>query len=428
MNIACISISHHTAPLEVRERLWFSDDEIRAALPRLKAHGLQECVLFSTCNRTELYAVADEVGSHTESLKNLLIAERNAGAHVRHEHLFTHVGVKAVEHLFRVASGIDSMVIGDVQILSQIKDGLALAEESGTNGFLINRLFQSAFHVGKRVRTETVIGEGAISVSYAAVELAGRIFEDLSKKTALVIGAGETAELTAKHLRAKKIGKLFITNRTAERAEQLARRVDGSVHPFEAFREQLPHVDILISSVETERYILSAEEIKALCRQRPSTALFIMDIGVPRNIDPAARALDNVFLHDIDSLGGLVDENLHKRRSEIPKVEQIIREELAAFAQWNTSLEANPTIIALRDFAEQIRRDEVEKNISRFGTKDRELLELLTRRIVNKILHPPIINLKNGQDESLTERLQKISTIRKLFGIDASSEEREHDR
>lgn len=424
MNIACVGISHKTAPLDVRERLWYSDDEIRAALPRLKARGLEECVLFSTCNRTELYAVGDSIATQIEQLKDLLIGEKKANAHVGQDQLFAFAGIKAVEHLFRVASGIDSMVIGDVQILAQIKDGLSLAEEIGTNGFLTNRMFQSAFHVGKRVRTETLIGEGAISVSYAAVELAGKIFDDLSKKSALVIGAGETAELTAKYLRAKKIGKLLITNRTTERAELLAQRVNGSVLPYESFRQQLDQVDIILSSVESDKFILSAEEVKTICRQRHSGTLFIIDLGVPRNIDPATRDIENVFLYDIDSLNGLVDENLHKREKEIPKVEQIIAAELSAFTQWHTALEVHPTIIALREIAEQIRKEEVEKNINRFTTKDRELLDLLTTRIVNKILHTPIVNLKNGQEESLTERLQKIRTVRKLFGLDPQTEER----
>lgn len=428
MNIACIGISHKTAPLDMRERLWYSDNEVRTALPRLKATGLQECVLFSTCNRTELYAVGDAIASHMERLKDFLIAEKKTAAHVNREHLFALTGTAAVEHLFRVASGIDSMVVGDVQILAQIKDGLSLAEEVGTNGFLTNRMFQSAFHVGKRVRTETSISEGAVSVSYAAVELAGKIFDNLSQKTALVIGAGETAELTAKYLREKEIGKLLITNRTAERAELLAQRVNGSVLPYESFRHQLDHVDIILSSVESDRFILTAEDVNTICRHRPSGALFLIDLGVPRNIDPAARKIENVFLYDIDSLKGLVDENLHKREQEIPKVEQIIASELSAFVQWHTSLEAQPTIIALRELAEQIRKEEVEKNINRFTTKDRELLDLLTTRIVNKILHAPIVNLKNGQEESLTERLQKIRTVRKLFGLDPQTEERKDGR
>ncbi len=425
MNIVCVGISHKTAPLDVREQLWYSHNEIRNALPRLKASGLQECVLFSTCNRTELYAVGDTVPAHTEQLQDLLIAEKNNAPTVGRHHLFAHAGVNAVEHLFRVASGIDSMVIGDVQILAQIKEGLRLAEEAGTNGFLTNRMFQCAFHVGKRVRTETAIGEGAVSVSYAAVELAGKIFDDLRKKSALVIGAGETAELTAKYLRAKGIGTLLITNRTAERAERLAQRVNGSVLPYESFRQQLDQVDIILSSVESDKFILTAEEVKSVCRRQHTGTLFLIDLGVPRNIDPIVREIENVFLYDIDSLNGLVDENLLKREQEIPKVEQIIADELSEFIQWHATLEVQPTIVALRAIAERIRKEEVEKHINRFTAKDRELLDLLTTRIVNKILHTPIVNLKNGHDESLTERLQNIRTVRKLFGLDPQTPQTE---
>jgi glutamyl-tRNA reductase len=427
MHLLCVGISHVTAPLEIRERLWYSEDEVRALLPRFRGFGLKECVLFSTCNRTELYAFGDSVVAQVERLQEFLIAEKHASADVRHNHLFTYTGGKAVEHLFRVATGIDSMILGDVQILSQVKKGFSIAEEVGTSGFFTHRLFQAALHVGKRARTETRIGEGAISVSYAAVELAGKIFDDLSTKTALIIGAGETAELTAKHLRGKNIGKLLITNRTAERAERLAQHVHGSVLPYDSFRTMLGQVDIILSSVESNGYILTADEVQAIQRYRSSTALFMIDVGVPRNIDPAARALENVFLYDIDNLQGLVDDNLDKRRREVPAVERIIAAELDAFTQWHTSLEANPTIVALRALAEQIRKEEVDRNINRFSTRDRELLDILTTRIVNKILHAPITNLKNGRNESPTERLQKIRTLRSLFGIDRSPEEHDHD-
>ncbi|MEX1276417.1 MAG: glutamyl-tRNA reductase, partial [Bacteroidota bacterium] len=218
MNLLCVGISHHTAPLEMRERLWFSDDEVRATLPKLKEAGFLECVLFSTCNRTELYVLTAESDFRVEFLKRFLIGQKSAQSHIREENLFSYFASGAAEHLFRVASGIDSMIIGDVQILSQIKSGFNLALGAGTAGFFMNKLFQSALHIGKRSRRETHISEGAVSVSYAAVELAQRIFDGLSTKNALVIGAGDTAQLTAKHLLGKGIGNLFITNRTQERA------------------------------------------------------------------------------------------------------------------------------------------------------------------------------------------------------------------
>jgi glutamyl-tRNA reductase len=417
VNLLCIGISHRTAPLEVREKLWFSDEEALAALLSLKERGFPESVLFSTCNRTELYTVAGP--KQVAQLEEFLVAQKGAQQHISLSSFFSLEGPRAVHHLFEVAAGIDSMIVGDVQILSQIKDGYRRSKDHGALGFLLDKVFQSAFHTGKRVRTETSISEGAISISYAAVELAGKIFDRLNEKSALVIGAGETAELTVKHLRAKQIGRLLITNRTTERAEALARKMGGIVLPFDSFRQHLHQVDIIISSVEAKDHILTREEIASVNRQHTSTALFIIDIGVPRNIDPRAGELDNVFLYDIDSLQVMVDENLRKRGAALPAAGQIVEEEVRRFTQWHASLEANPTIVALRDLAEQIRKEEVEKNINRFQPADRELLEIVTRRIVNKLLHTPLVNLKNGQQESPRQRMETIAFARKLFGLDA---------
>ena len=421
MNLSCIGISHKTAPVEDRERLWFSADEIRASLPRILREGITEAVLFSTCNRTELYILSRQSPASTEPLIKFL-QEQKSATDVSLSKFFTFAGQKAVEHLFSVTSGIDSMVIGDVQILAQVKEGLTLAQETGTAGFYINKLFQAAFHTGKRSRSETRIGEGAVSVSYAAVELAEKIFERFEEKKALVIGAGEMAQLTAKHLRGRNIGSLYVTNRTPERSQQLAAMVGGTVLPFEEYGEHLNEIDILVSSVSADRYILNADDIRRMNKKRGQGALCIIDIGVPRNIDPAARTIENVFLHDIDSLNGLVGENELKRRSEIPKVTSLIHEELEQFERWLSGLLATPTIAALTEQIEHIRRQEVEKNINRFDPKDRELVELLTKRIANKILHAPIVNLKNGKDETHSERMQTVHAIRKLFGIEETKD------
>ena len=419
MNLLCVGISHHTAPIEVREKLWFSDDEALSSLLALKERGFNEAVLFSTCNRTELYTVGKE--SQIGFLKEFLIERKTSQQNVPPSSLFSLDGQSSTRHLFEVAAGIDSMIVGDVQILSQIKDGYHRSQNQGTLGFLLNKMFQSAFHTGKRVRTETNISEGAISVSYGAVELAGKIFDRLDKKTALVIGAGETAELTAKHLRGKEIGSLLITNRTTEKAEALAKKVGGSVIPFDSFQQRLNEVDIIISSVDSKEYILTADDIVRMNKARDSTTLFIIDIGVPRNVDPRAKNLNNVFLYDIDSLQMMVNENIQKRSGTVPEAKRIIDQELQEFTQWYSSLEAHPTIGDLRELVEQIRKDEVEKNANRFQQSDRELLDIVTKRIVNKILHTPLVNLKNGHEESVSERVQKIAVVRKLFGLDETS-------
>ena len=417
MNLLCTGISHHTAPLDVRERLWFSSEEIRQTLPLLKPLGMGEGVMYSTCNRTELYMLTENNLLPSEEIKRILIAQKSAGGKVQPSDLFSLTAGDAARHLFRVAAGTDSMVLGDVQILAQVKEGFHLATELGTAGFFMNRLFQLAFRAGKRARTETEIGDGAVSVSYAAVELAEKIFDDLHKKSALVIGAGETADLTATHLRGKEIGRLFLTNRTQERAEQLAVKVQGTVIPFDSWFDKLPDVDIVISSIEVSRYILSAQDILRALKYHSSKTLFIIDIGVPRNIDPEVKNIENVFLYDLDTLNLMVEETLQKRRSEIPKVDAVIAEVLAELTHWYSSLEVNPTITALTHFMENIRQEELAKNINRFDAKDRELVELVTKRIINKIIHAPIVNLRGGQETSLAERLQKMSAIQKLFGL-----------
>jgi len=423
MNLLCVGISHHTAPLDVRERLWFSSEEIRQTLPLLKPIGISECVMFSTCNRTELYMLTEDNTRLSEEIKRMLITQKSADGKVQPSDLFSLTAGDAARHLFRVAAGTDSMVLGDVQILAQVKDGFHLATELATAGFFMNRLFQLAFRAGKRARTETEIGDGAVSVSYAAVELAEKIFDDLHKKSALVIGAGETAELTATHLRGKEIGKLFITNRTQERAEQLAEKVQGVVIPFNNWFDILPDVDIVISSVEVNRFVLAASDIQRTLKHYGSKILFIIDIGVPRNIDPEVKNIENVFLYDLDKLNLMVEENLQKRRAEIPKVEAVITEVLAELTHWYSSLEVNPTITALTQFMENIRQEELAKNINRFDPKDRELVELVTKRMINKIIHAPIVNLRNGQETLLSERLHKMSAIQKLFGLANSSKE-----
>jgi glutamyl-tRNA reductase len=427
VNLVCAGISHNTAPLEIRERLWFSPAEIRAALPRLRPLGFSECVLFSTHNRTELYALSDHEDPQSDVLIDFLRTQKQVKDTIPASHFFTHVSSSAAEHLFRVAAGIDSMIVGDVKVLAQVKEGYTLAQESGTAGFFVDKLFQLAFHVGNRARSESLISEGAISVSDAAVELAQRIFDDLSRKKALIIGTGETVQLTAKHLVEKGIGSLFITNKAAERSETLAKLVGGTAISFDTFCERLSEIDIIISSVQLDRHVLSAKDIRAIDKGRRRGTLFIIDLGVPRTIDPFAKEIEGVFLYDLDSLNIMVSENITRRRNEVPKVQAIIASELAELSQWHSSLEATPTIAALTELIEKIRSEEVAKYLNRFDEKDRELLETISKRIVSKILHAPVVNIRNGNESSLSDRLQKISAVRKLFGIDTEQTDHSND-
>lgn len=425
MNIHSIGISHHTAALEVREKMWLSDEEIKATLPRLKQEQhLAECVLVSTCNRTELYGVAGGDAVDDSALKSFLIDAKRAAPSVGAGHFVSAQAGGAIHHLFRVAAGIESMVIGDVQILGQIKDGFNLAKESGTMGPVMNRLMQSTLHVGKRVRTETSICEGAVSVSYAAVELASKIYADLAKKSVLLIGAGETGELTLRHLVGKGIGQVKVANRTRERAEALVAAMGGTVVDYEEIVDTLRSVDIVITSVTSPSYIVQPDEVHRVMKQRSNNPLFIIDIGLPRNVNPAAGKIENVFLYDIDALSTIVDRNLDRRRGEIPKVTRIIREELISFFRWQNTLEVGPTIQEFRESLEAIRVQEVTRNINRFRPEDRELLELVTRRIVNKILHGPTTVLKQGTEPGGhgEDSVNRVKALRELFGISRNGE------
>lgn len=401
-----------------------SDDEIRKAVVALKEKPLSECFIVSTCNRTELYGLyrgdlreTPENISEINTFKDFLIDFKSARGSVTLDHMYHMVSSNAVSHLFKVASGIDSMVIGDIQILSQIKDGFNIAYEEKAAGSFLHRLLQSTYHVGKRTRTETTITEGAVSVSYAAVELANKIFSDLSKKTALLVGAGETGELTAKHLVGRGIGRMLVANRTRSKAEELVAALGGTVVDLETLPQMLLQADIVVSSVTSDRYVITKNDLLKAMKERSHKPLFIIDIGVPRNVDPEANKIDNIFLYDMDGISGIIDQNVQKRRAEIPRVNEIILEELTEFYNWYNSLQVNPTIHDLRTHFEEVRHEEVARNINRFSQEDRELVELVTKRIVNKLLHMPTTNLKNGGEESEEEKHKKLHIVRSLFGL-----------
>ncbi|MBI3194649.1 MAG: glutamyl-tRNA reductase [Ignavibacteriae bacterium] len=418
INLFCLGINHRTAPIEVREKFSFSNEELRAFLSSTKGQKFNEVVLVSTCNRTELYFVPKNEYPNGTPLWQTLATAKNISGIVKPENFYHLSSYNAVKHLLRVASGIDSMILGDIQILGQIKDSFLLAREISSTGVILTRLFNKSLHVGKRVRTETALGEGAVSVSYAATELASKIFDDLSKRTALLIGAGETGELTKKHLLEKKLGKLLIANRTRERAEELVGKFGGSVVEFSNLANELKNADIVVSSINIPTHILTASDIKQAMKQRGNRPLVIVDIGVPRNIDPACNKIDNVFYHDIDALSHIIDVNLERRKAEVPKVQQIILDELIDFSNWYNSLQVTPTIQQLRESVEAIRRGELEKHRHHFSDEQLQEVELITNRIVNKILHQPMVNLKNGTASSEDETRHKLHLLRSLFGLD----------
>jgi len=393
MQLLAVSINHKTAPVQLRESLHLSDDEIREIINKAKDNFLKEGLLLSTCNRTEVYGIP--VNSQTTHLElQKFITEYKSSTTTSPENFQAFISRDSVKHLFSVTSGIDSMLIGDNQIYKQVKNAFNIAEEMQFVGFLMRRVFDSAIRVGKRAISETAISEGAVTISYASVQLIEKIFSNLSKKSALIIGTGVTGEIAAKHLRDGGIGRLALTNRTFGKAEKLAADLKTAVFPFDTFNDHLHKFDIIISATSAEGIIITRSDVEAAMKKRSFASMVLMDIAVPRDIDPATKNIDNVFYHDIDSLNIIVEQNVTKRKEEIPKVEKIIDEELDSFFEWYNSLQSAPTIKSLRDHFDEIRAEEVEKNINKFSSEDRERLEIVTKRIINKILHHPTIELR----------------------------------
>jgi len=426
MNLLAISISHHTAPVELREALYLTNDEIKEVIEGSKGKLFSEGLVISTCNRTEIYGIPVDPKINYQDVQNFILIKKPV-PQIHQDNFRNFFSKGAVKHLFRLISGIDSMLIGDNQIYHQVKDSFQFAEVNQFTGFLMRRLFDAAVKTGKRAISETEISEGAVTVSYAAVQLIEKIFSSLNKKSALVIGAGETGEIAAKHLLDRGIGKLAITNRTVERAEKLAESLSkgfltekAKIIPFTTFKEYIHEYDIILSATSSENFILTKDDIQSAMKKRSKNAMVLMDIAIPRDIDPEAKKIDNVFCNDIDSLNIIVEQNLAKRKEEIPKVEKIVEEELANFFNWFSSLELAPTIKNLRDFFESIRAEEVDKNKNRFSQEDQEKLEIVTKRIIIKILHHPTTELKkfSENNKSTDEAIVKVSIIRELFGMD----------
>ncbi len=419
--LIAVGITHKTASLDIRERFAFNDHEARALLRELCDGLVSEAMLLSTCNRTELYAVPKLPEVTAEYLIDFLISRRAMSQEVKREHFFRTFACGAVKHFFTVASAADSMILGEAQILGQVKDAYRLASEIGATKTILNRLAHDAFSVAKRVKTETKFFEGAISVSYAAVELAKKIFSDLSEKNVLLIGAGETAELAAKHLIEKKAHRISITNRTLAKAEALASELGTSnILTFDYFKERLHEFDIVISAVGTIGEVLSVSEIERAMQKRKRSTMLLIDLGVPRNIDKKATSLYNVFLKDIDDLQFIVQKNLDARKAELPKVEAIIIQGIIEFEQWQGSLQIAPTIRLLQEKFHAIKSQELARLKNKVSDAEYKLLEQLADRLIGKLLHFPIKGLKSPvpSEESLEG---KIALLRQLFELDDST-------
>ncbi len=424
MNILVVGLSHKTAPVEIREKVAFAPTEMEAPLQQMLAlPSVSEAVIVSTCNRVELYATSRNVDAAITELKQFLAAYHQLRLSDLEQHLYSYEGAEAIRHVLRVSASLDSMVIGEPQILGQIKTAYGYACEFKTAGLILNRFLHKAFSVAKRVRTETAIASSAVSVSFAAVELARKIFDTLEDKTVMLIGAGEMCELAARHFVNNGVAKVLVTNRTFSRAEKLADEFDGTAVSFENFREQLHRVDIVLSSTGAPDYVLEAKKLKEVCKLRRHKPMFLIDIAVPRDIDPLANKLDGIYLYDVDDLQGVVQANLKERHKEAAKAEEIIDEEIAQFQRWMATLEVKPTIVALRQQLDRVRKAELEKTFSSLnglGKKERKAVEAMTNAIVNKILHHPTNILKQAQNGSDGDLY--IDAVRTLFDLPDTTE------
>lgn len=420
MHIIVAGLSHKTAPVEIREKVTFPEQILSDALHILTGYpSINEAVILSTCNRMEIYVIASDVDKGKDDLARFISSYHGITRNKLEKYLYFREGKNAILHLFRVTSSLDSMVLGEAQIQGQVKNAYDAAFEAEATSTILNRLFRHALLAGKRVRTETEIGESAVSVSYAAVELAKKVFETLEGRTAMLIGAGEMIELTATHLVANGVNKVIVTNRTFERAETLAAKYSGTAVPFSDFVDHMVRADIVISSTGAPHYIVGKDHVSKVMQKRKNRPIFFIDIAVPRDIDPEAANLYNVFAYDIDDLDSVVQTNLEERKKAAQIAEGVVEAEVANFSSWLASLEVTPTIAILRRQAEEVRVKELEKHLRKLPSlsdSDINTLNALTSAIINKILHKPIVKMKecaNRKDGYLY-----VESLRYLFDIE----------
>lgn len=421
MKLVLTGLNHRTAPVETRERLAFAEDALPGALSELLAQpGIEEALVVSTCNRVEVAVSADDSLDAPAVLGRFLASSRGLPLESFRSLLYHYQDREAIRHLFRVAASLDSMVVGEPQILGQLKAAYAAAKAQGALASLLDGILTRAFNVAKRVRTETGIGESGVSVSWAAVELAREIFGSLADKKVLLVGAGKVSQLAARRLHRAGVRQILVTNRTLERARELAAEFQGAIVEYERFQAALPGVDIVITSSAAPGYLLRKGDMRRVMETRRGRPMFLIDIAVPRNVEPAVNDLEGVFLYDIDDLEKVVQANLGERRKRAELAEQIVAEEVERMAARLRAREVTPTIVSLQVQLEQIRAAELERLRGKFGPlteQQEEALEALTRGIVNKIAHGPISELRRqaGQPGGL----HLIDALRKAFRLES---------
>ena len=424
MKIALAGINHRTAPVDIREKLALRTEEVPSALESLQARGIKEALILSTCNRVEVVAAIDDNYATDSLAQSLVEVHKGLTIEALHPHLYCYEEAEAIRHLFRVASSLDSMIVGEPQILGQLKQAYAQARDQGTIGAVLDAVLTRAFSVAKRIRTETEIGQNAVSVSYAAVELAREIFGSLRKKRVLIIGAGKMSEAAVRDLIRAGAAEVLITNRTPARAEALARLFMGEVVPYELFPRRLAEVDIVITSSGAPGYVLTREAVQKAIETRRNEPMFFIDIAVPRNIEPDVNRLEHAFLYDIDDLQGIAARNLKTRLGVAEQAEQIVTEEVVRLEAKLREREVTPTIVSLQAQLEAIRQEVLDRYRPRLGmlnVEQDEILEAITRGIVNKIAHGPISEMRRHAALQRVEGEPRdgelVSVVRRMFRL-----------
>lgn len=419
--IFLIGLNHRTAGVDIREQYALTDvDNFEQSL--MADCPVRECMALSTCNRVELVVVSQGAPEYEviDSVLSCWAGACGGSPQALAEHVYQHKGLDAVQHLFTVACSLDSLVMGEPQILGQLKDAYRSAVEKGSARTIVSRLLHKAFSVAKRVRTETAIASSAVSISYAAVELAKKIFGELEGTTAMLVGAGEMAELAATHLMNNGVHDLLIANRTFVRAKALAESMKGEPLQFENMYDRLHEADIIISSTGSPTTVIRARDVKGVLKARKNRPMFFIDIAVPRDIDPDVNGLDNVYLYDIDDLQEVVEDNIAQRQDEAVKAHAVVESETQIFGSWLQSLTLQPTIVDLVNKSESVARQELDKTLKRLGNVDaetRKALETLVLSVGRKVLHEPICFLKRrGQEQEAADKF--IDITRRMFNLD----------
>lgn len=421
MHIIVFGLNHNTAPVEVRERFYISEERLHDFLVQLSSEGLGENVVLSTCNRTEIYLATEDIEKTYKVLKETISSSFHIEKEWFDRYTYLLCDEDAYRHLFHVASGLDSMVIGEPQILGQVKDAYRAASFMGTTGFYLNRLFHRTFYVAKKVRTETKIGYNPVSISSMAVELSRHIFGDLTNRKILVIGAGEMCEIALKHFKKEGLKDIYITNRTFQKAKMLSEDIAGIPCQFHEIPELLTKVDMILSSTGSDNYIVKKDDIPSVMKKRKNRPIFIIDIAVPRDIDPAINEIENVYLYNIDDLKGLSQKYMEGRLKESEHAAMIVEEEIAKFSQWLKQLEVHPIITHIVEHAEEIRNKELNKLINRLKDIDEDTIkgiDFLTRTIVNKLIHPHIRLIKQQTNPLV------LDIMKNLFNYEDEDEEK----